>query len=78
MLPHPGLCHVGAGGMAGRDFRFAGAGSAELVPGETLLLGGREHLSSSLCLMDSHTLSVGTKQHWLPLIATNKSRMFVV
>lgn len=49
MLCCPGHCHVGAGGAAGRDVRFASVGSAELVPGETFLLGGREHLSSSLC-----------------------------
>lgn len=40
---------MGAGGTAGRDVRFARVGSAELVPGETFLLGGREHLGSSLC-----------------------------
>lgn len=42
--------------MAGGDVRFASVSSAELVPGQTFLLGGREHLGSSLCLMDSYTL----------------------
>lgn len=49
MLCCAGLCRVGAGGTAGRGVRFARAGSGELVPGGTFLLGGREHLGSSLC-----------------------------
>lgn len=62
MLCYPGLCRVGAGGTAGRDVRFASAGSGEPAPGGTFLLGGREHLGSSLCAWWAlGRLSVGTK-----------------
>jgi len=76
MLCCRGPCRAGAGG---RDAGFAGAGSAELAPGEAFLLGGGERLAAPRVPDGpSYAYRWVPRQRWQPAIAPDESRMFVV